>query len=119
LTIRKQLVWKNSDLAADDRLALRIQIWRTDMNFLKIAVVATAITALSTASFAGGLANEIMEAPVVMEEEMMAPATGSISPTIIVVGVLAALLLAATLQEDDDEPTSEPPVVEPPVNGPT
>jgi hypothetical protein len=73
------------------------------MNFVKTAAAATAIVALSTASFAGGLADEIMEAPVVMEEEMMAPATGSISPTIIVVGVLAALLLAATLQEDDDE----------------
>jgi hypothetical protein len=49
-----------------------------------------------------------MEAPVVMEEPMMEEASGSLSPTIIVIGVLAALLLAASLQEDEDEEVEPP-----------
>lgn len=63
------------------------------------AVIAT----LATASFAGGLAEEIMEAPVVVEEPVMAPAASSISPTWVVLGVLAALLIAANLEDDEEE----------------
>jgi len=72
------------------------------MRITKVIATATAIAALSTSAFAGGLSDQIMEAPVVVEEEM-APATPSVSPTIIVVGILAALLLASNLDSDDDE----------------
>ena len=58
---------------------------------------------LASSAFAGGMADEIMEAPVVVEEEVMAPAASSISPTWVVLGVLAALLIAANLPEDEDE----------------
>ena len=72
------------------------------MRITKVIATATAIAALSTSAFAGGLSDQIMEAPVVVEEEM-APATPSVSPTIIVVGILAALLLASNLDSDDDD----------------
>ena len=44
-----------------------------------------------------------MEAPVVVEETME-PAGSSLSPTLIVVGILAALLLAANSSDDEDIP---------------
>ncbi|MEL6838166.1 MAG: hypothetical protein AAFP85_02670 [Pseudomonadota bacterium] len=52
---------------------------------------------------AGGLADEIMEAPVVAVEPEPAPAGTSISPTFVILGVLAALLIAAALSDDDDD----------------
>ena len=73
------------------------------MSLLKTSLVATTIVALATASHAGGLADEIMEAPVVVEEPVMAPAASSISPTWVVLGVLAALLIAANLEDDEEE----------------
>ena len=70
------------------------------MRITKTLAAAAAIAALSTSAFAGGMADEVMEAPIVVEEEM-APAGSSISPAIIVVGILAALLLAANLGDED------------------
>ena len=76
------------------------------MRIFKSFVTATAISALATTSFAGGLANEIMEAPVAMEDEMIAAAGPSVDPTLIVLGILGLLLLGAS-SSDDDEPVRE------------
>ena len=65
-------------------------------------IAASAMLATTTFAQAGGLSDEITEAPVVVVQE--APAAGSsISPTYIVLGVLAALLIAATIADDDDD----------------
>lgn len=79
------------------------------MRLLTTLATAASIAAIATAPMAGGLANEIMEAPVEVVDEM-APAGPSINPTYIVLGVLAALLIANALSDDDDEP-DEPEVV--------
>jgi hypothetical protein len=71
------------------------------MRITKTVAAAAALALAGTAGFAGGLAEEIMEAPVVVEEEM-APAGSSISPAIIVVGILVALLLAANSGDDGE-----------------
>ena len=68
--------------------------------FTTAVAVTAAITAGGMAQ-AGGLSDEIIEAPVV--EAMPPEPASSISPAIIVLGVLGALLLIASL-EDDDEP---------------
>ena len=70
------------------------------MRKLTTLVAATSLLA-ATSAHAGGLANEIMEAPVMAEEPMMEPAGSSLSPTLIVVGILAALLLAASSSDDE------------------
>ena len=72
------------------------------MRIFKSFVTAIAISALATTSFAGGLANEIMEAPVAMEDEMIAAAGPSIDPTLIVLGILGLLLLGASSSEGGD-----------------
>ena len=71
------------------------------MRKLVTCLAAASLLAANTA-FAGGLSDEVMEAPVVVEEPMMEPAGSSVSPTLIVVGILAALLLASSLSEDED-----------------
>ena len=71
------------------------------MRITTTLAAAASIAVLSTSAFAGGMSPEVMEAPVVMEEPMMAPAASSISPTYIVLGVLAALLIAAAVAEND------------------
>lgn len=68
------------------------------MRITKTLAAAASIAVLSTSAFAGGMADEVMEAPVVMEEPVAAPAASSISPVFIVVGVLAALLLVAAAE---------------------
>ena len=68
---------------------------------------AASITFVATASFAGGLSDEIMEAPVEAVDVMEAPAGSSISPTFIIVGVLAALLIAAAVAAADDDDDDE------------
>ncbi|MEL7180543.1 MAG: hypothetical protein AAFN63_11995 [Pseudomonadota bacterium] len=74
--------------------------------FTKTIAIAAAIALSTTAAFAGGLADEIVEAPVVQEE--VAPVAGSsVSPTYIVVGILAALLIAAAVNNDDDDDEEE------------
>ncbi len=72
------------------------------MSITKTLVAAATVAALSTSAFAGGMADEVMEAPVVVEEPMMEPAGSSLSPTLIVVGILAALLLAANLGGEEE-----------------
>ncbi|WP_333713848.1 hypothetical protein [Yoonia sp.] len=71
------------------------------MRIAKTLASAAAIAVAGTAGFAGGMADQIMEAPVVVVEEV-APAGSSISPAIIVVGILAALVLVASSGDDDD-----------------
>ena len=74
------------------------------MRITTTLAAAASIAVLSTSAFAGGMADEVMEAPVVMEEPMMdAPAASSISPAYVVLGVLAALLIAAAVAEEDEE----------------
>ena len=75
------------------------------MRITTTLAAAAAIAVSGVAATAGGLSDEIMEAPVAMEEPMAAPATSSVSPTYIVLGVLAALLIAAAVAEDDDDDT--------------
>ncbi|SFR33918.1 hypothetical protein SAMN04488005_0571 [Yoonia tamlensis] len=70
------------------------------MRFITTLAAAAAIALTSTTAFAGGVAPAVMEAPVV--EVMEAPATSSVSPAFIVLGVLAALLIASQLEDDDD-----------------
>ena len=70
-------------------------------NVTMLAAVA-ARTTFASNSMAGGLADEIMEAPV-EAEDTMAPAGTSISPTFVILGILAALLIAAAVAEDDDD----------------
>jgi hypothetical protein len=68
---------------------------------MRITTTLAATAALSLAStspFAGGVSPEIIEPVEVME----APATSSVKPAFIVLGVLAALLIASQL--GDDEP---------------
>jgi hypothetical protein len=71
------------------------------MRITSVIATAAAVATLSTAAVAGGLAPEVMEAPVAVEA---APAGSSINPAFVVVGVLAALLIAANSGSDSDEP---------------
>ena len=73
------------------------------MRIFRSFVATTAIIALASTSFASGLANEIMEAPVAMEDEMIAAAGPSVEPTLIVLGILGFLLLGAS-SSDGNEP---------------
>ncbi|MEL6682214.1 MAG: hypothetical protein AAFQ09_06165 [Pseudomonadota bacterium] len=73
------------------------------MRITKTLATSAALIALGTAGMAGGLADEIMEAPVVAVDEAPAPAGTSISPTFVILGVLAALLIAAAVADDDDD----------------
>ena len=61
------------------------------MRILNRIAATTAIIALTAPAFAGGLSDQIMEAPVVVEEEM-APAGSSIDPSLIVLGILVLVL---------------------------
>jgi hypothetical protein len=69
------------------------------MRITTTVAAAASIAVLSTSAFAGGMAPEVMEPPVVVEP--MAEPTSSVSPTYIVLGVLAALLIAAAVSESD------------------
>lgn len=73
------------------------------MQIMKNLATATAIMALTTPAFAGGLSDQIMEAPVVVEEEM-APAGSSLDPSLIVLGILGLLLIGASMGDDDPGP---------------
>ena len=70
------------------------------MRYLTTLVTSASLLATTTA-YAGGMAEEVMEAPVVIAEPME-PAGSSVSPTLIVVGILAALLLVANMDDDED-----------------
>jgi len=68
------------------------------MRITTTIAAAASVAVLSTSAFAGGMSDEVMEAPVVMEEPMAEPA-GSSTAGIIVLGVLAAALLFAANQD--------------------
>lgn len=65
------------------------------MRFTTTLAAAAALAVSGVAANAGGMSNEVMEAPVVMAEPAPAPATSSINSTYVVIGVLAALVIAA------------------------
>ena len=70
--------------------------------FTRTTACIAAIALSTTSTFAGGLADAIVETPPM--EEVVAPAAGSsIEPTYIVLGILAALLIAAAVNDDDDD----------------
>jgi hypothetical protein len=71
-----------------------------NMRLTTTLAAAAALTISGFAANAGGLAPEVMEAPVVVVEEP-APAGSSINSTYVIVGVLAALLIAAAVNESD------------------
>lgn len=71
---------------------------------MRLTTTLAAAAALAVSGFAanaGGLAPEVMEAPVVVVDEP-APAGSSINSTYLILGVLAALLIAAAVNADDD-----------------
>ena len=70
---------------------------------MRLTTTLAAAAALAVSGFAanaGGLAPEVMEAPVVVVDEP-APAGSSINSTYLILGVLAALLIAAAVNADD------------------
>lgn len=66
----------------------------------KTTAIAAVIALSASSAFAGGLSDQIVEAPV-MEEAVVAEPR--INTTYVVVGVLAALLIAAAVGQEDDE----------------
>lgn len=73
---------------------------------MRLTTTLAAAAALAVSGFAanaGGLSDEVMEAPVVAVEPEMAPKGSSINSTFLIVGVLAALLIAAAVNAEDDE----------------
>lgn len=69
---------------------------------MRLTTTLAASAALAVSGFAanaGGMAPEVMEAPVVVVEEP-APAGTSVSPTWVILGVLAVLLIAAAANAD-------------------
>ncbi|MDP5085171.1 MAG: hypothetical protein NWQ23_07100 [Yoonia sp.] len=75
---------------------------------------AAAFIMSATTSYAGGLADQIVETPGTSDSEVVV-AGSSINPAYIVLGVLAALLVVAA-SSDDDDPT--PVVTTPPPPAP-
>lgn len=71
------------------------------MRFTTTLAAAAALAVSGVAANAGGLSNEVMEAPVVVVEPEMAPKGSSISSTYIIIGVVAALLIAAAVNAND------------------
>lgn len=71
------------------------------MRIAKTLVTTTMISLLTLPAFAGGLSDQIMEAPVAAEEAM-APAGSSVDPTLIVLGILGLLLLGASISDSGD-----------------
>ncbi|KQI70194.1 hypothetical protein SAMN05428995_101384 [Loktanella sp. DSM 29012] len=71
------------------------------MRIITTLAASAAIAVTGAAATAGGLAPEVMEAPVVMVDTPMAPA-GSINSGYVVLGLLAALVLASADSDDDE-----------------
>ena len=69
------------------------------MRLINTLAAATALAVTGFAANAGGLAPEVVEAPVVVVDEP-APAGSSVSSTYIIVGIVAALLIAAAVEAD-------------------
>lgn len=76
------------------------------MKMLRTIAASAAIATLGSAAIAGGLSDQIMEAPVVVEEA--AATTGSsVDPALIVLAILGLLILSASQSESDDCGTTE------------
>jgi hypothetical protein len=71
----------------------RASNWSTDMRLTTTLVAAAAIAVSGAAVSAGGMAPEVMEAPVVVVDTP--PAGSSINSGYIVLGLLAALVAAS------------------------
>ena len=69
---------------------------------IAIASIATILTT-GTAVQAGGMAEQIMEAPVVADPVEVAPATGSVPGWVIPVAILAVLIGVASSSDSDGE----------------
>lgn len=72
------------------------------MRLTTTLAAAAALAVSGVAATAGGMADEVMEAPVLVVEPAPAPAASSVSPTYIVLGVLAALLIAAAVDAEEN-----------------
>ena len=83
------------------------------MTTIKTLTAALAIASVASASFAGGLSDQIMEAPVVVEEEI-AVAGPSIDPALIVLGILGLLVIGASSGDSAERtPVPDFPVCDP------
>ena len=71
------------------------------MRIITTLAASAALAVTGFAASAGGLAPEVMEAPVVVVDTPMAPA-GSINSGYVVLGLLAALVAASASDDDDD-----------------
>ncbi len=73
-------------------------------------ITAAALAFSASAVQAGGLSPEIMETPVVVQDEM-APAGSSVSSGLIILGILALLIAAASSNDNGgtDEVITESP----------
>jgi hypothetical protein len=69
------------------------------MRITTTLAAAASIAVLSTSAFAGGMSDEVMEAPVVAMEEVMEKPAGSGMAGIIVLAVLAAAAIFAATEE--------------------
>ncbi|HEV8035458.1 hypothetical protein [Yoonia sp.] len=80
----------------------------------KTTAIAAVIALSASSAFAGGLSDQIVEAPV-MEEAVVAEPR--INTTYVVVGVLAALLIAAAVGQEENDSVQQPriPVNEDPI----
>lgn len=68
----------------------------------------SALVIASSFAQAGGISDEVMEAPIAIVQPEPEPAGSSINSTYLIVGVLAALLITAAVNannDDDDEST--------------
>lgn len=72
---------------------------------MRLTTTLAAAAALAVSGFAanaGGLSEEVLEAPVVAVEPAE-PAGSSINSTYVIVGVLAAVLIAAAVNASEDD----------------
>lgn len=69
------------------------------MRITTTLAAAASIAVLSTSAFAGGMSDEVMEAPVMPMEEVMEKPAGSGVAGIVVLAVLAAAALVAATQD--------------------
>lgn len=86
---------------------------------MKFVPHAAAISLVATQSMAGGLADSIVETPVVEPEAMAAPAGSAdwIIPALIV-GALIAVAVSSGDGDNNSEPTEQPVIQEPPLQQP-
>ena len=81
---------------------------------MKFIPHAAAISLIATQTVAGGLSDELVESPLIQEQEMAAPAGSSnwIIP-LLIVGAIAAVAIANS--DDDDDPAEPEPMAPEPM----